>query len=126
MNKSRLQANVLGFATIGACVMLYRFPPERYRFYPQCPIFRWTHWRCPGCGATRAMAALLHGRVTEALHFNPLFVCVAPLLLGYFVLTYYRVMRNGRMAWPQIPAVLIQCLLALAAVFTLARNAYPL
>jgi hypothetical protein len=122
----RCTANVLASAMVGGCAVLYRFPPGRYSFYPRCPVFRWTHWRCPGCGATRALAALLHCRASEALHYNALFVCLAPLLLTYFGMAYYGVIRNGRLTWPQVSAVMIQCLLGLAAVFTLARNAYPL
>ncbi|MDQ2833704.1 MAG: DUF2752 domain-containing protein [Acidobacteriota bacterium] len=53
--------------------VLRRFPPERYGFYPQCPVYASLHVKCPGCGATRALAALLHGRVLEALHWNALF-----------------------------------------------------
>jgi hypothetical protein len=42
------------------------------------------------------------------------------------VVTYYGVMRHGRLSWPQISPVFIQWLLAIAALSTLARNAYPL
>jgi hypothetical protein len=126
MNTPRVRANLLASAIVAVGALLYRFPPERYSFYPRCPISRWTHWRCPGCGATRAIAALLHGRVAEALHDNPLFVILAPLLFAYFVVTYYGVMRNGRLIWPQVSPAMIRCLLVLATLFTLARNAYPL
>ncbi len=45
-----------------------------------CPIKAWTGISCPGCGMTRAWAALLHGDFYVALHFHPLFF-LAPLLL---------------------------------------------
>jgi hypothetical protein len=126
MRAPRLQASFLGFAITGVGALLYFFSPEQNSFYPRCPIFRWTHLRCPGCGATRALAALLHGRLNEALHFNALFVFLAPLVLGYFVVTYYRVMRNARWVWPQVSIPVLQCLLAVTAVFTVTRNAYSL
>ena len=122
----QVRANLIASAMILAGAVLYRFPPEGNTFYPECPIFRWTHWRCPGCGATRALAALLHGRVAEALRYNPLFAIVAPLLLAYFAMTSYGVLRHGRLRWPYIAPALLQCLLASAALFTLARNTYPL
>src|SRR4051794_23040982 len=50
--------------------------------------------------------------------------CPAPVRL--FVVTYYGVMRNGRLIWPQVSPAMIRCLLVLATLFTLARNAYPL
>jgi hypothetical protein len=56
-------ANLVAFAVAaGGCVVL-RFPPDSSGFYPRCPIFFWLHLDCPGCGGTRALAALLRGRL---------------------------------------------------------------
>ena len=59
-------------AGAAAALVLYRFPPERYAFYPTCPFHTLTGWDCPGCGSTRALAALLHGEPVRALSLNPL------------------------------------------------------
>lgn len=74
-------------AAAGAWV-LYTFPPAASRFYPRCVFRTLTGLLCPGCGATRAMHHLLHGRVEEAFRLNPmLFVmfavalCAVPSLL---------------------------------------------
>jgi hypothetical protein len=59
-------------AGIALVLLLHRFPPGHARFYPACPFHSMTGWNCPGCGSTRAFAALLHGDVIGALTFNPL------------------------------------------------------
>jgi hypothetical protein len=41
---------------------------------PGCSVRQLTGWYCPGCGGTRAAAALLAFDVAAALRFNPLFV----------------------------------------------------
>ncbi len=43
-----------------------------------CAFRRLTGIPCPGCGLTRAMAALARGELLLALHFHPF----APLILG--------------------------------------------
>lgn len=48
-----------------------------------CPIYRISGWKCAGCGAQRALHALLHGRVREAFEDNPLFVLALPVVLGW-------------------------------------------
>ncbi len=74
------------FAAGGALLLLH-FPPEQYSFYPQCPIHTYLHLQCPGCGATRALAALLHGRLTEAFHLNALLIAgVLPAAAVYAAL----------------------------------------
>jgi hypothetical protein len=35
---------------------------------------------CPGCGMTRAVSSIFHGRFIEAFHYNKLVVIVFPLL----------------------------------------------
>jgi len=104
--------------------MLYWFPPERYSFYPQCPVFRYLHVYCPGCGATRALAALVHGRIAEAVHYNALTVLLVPVLLGYLALAYWKARREEVFTWPRIPAAAVAGLLAMTAAFGVLRNLF--
>ncbi len=67
------------------CFLLLRFPPGEYSFYPPCPLYTWTGFLCPGCGGTRAIAALLHGHWAEAWHLNPLVVSAIPAGLAYAI-----------------------------------------
>ena len=81
---------------------------------------------CAGCGATRALYALLHGRVLEAMHDNALFVAALPLLL-YVIGTYAAAAWRAN-AWPKIAIdgpVLTQrgiFILVLMIGFMIARN----
>jgi hypothetical protein len=109
-------------ALVGA-VILYKFPPEQYDFYPQCPVFRYLHVYCPGCGATRALAALLHGRIAEALHYNALVVLLVPVLLAYFAVAYWEARGDEVFTWPRrVPAMALTALLVVSAAFGLLRN----
>jgi len=83
--------------------VLLRFPPEMYGFYPRCPFHEYLHLECPGCGGTRALAALLHGHLAEAVHWNALFVAVLPLLAGYGGWCCYRAWVAEEFAWPKPP-----------------------
>jgi len=107
---------------LAGAVVLYRFPPEQYDFYPQCPIFRYLHVYCPGCGATRALAALLHLRIAEALHYNALVVFFVPMLAAYFTVAYWRARRDDVFTWPRVPALGLTALLVLIAAFGVLRN----
>jgi hypothetical protein len=105
---------------VGLCAlsgMLYWFPPAQYPFYPSCPFFACTGLLCPGCGATRALAALLHGHLHEALQWNALFVLViVPLALVYSVAA----LRKGR--WVRMPLPAVYAFGAIAIAFGVERN----
>jgi hypothetical protein len=51
-----------------------------------------------GGGATRALYALLHGRMLDALHDNALFIATLPLIL--YALGTYTVTAWRANAWP--------------------------
>ena len=61
--------------------VVYTFPPATSRFYPRCGFHVLTGLDCPGCGSTRALHHLLHGRFEEALRFNALLYVIIALAI---------------------------------------------
>jgi hypothetical protein len=112
---------ILGVAGLGAGLMVFFFNPTTHAFYPACEFHRLTGLNCPGCGATRALYALLHGNLATALRDNALFVCAlaAAAARGVWLAAgKFRHRPVGEFfpmswAWP---------LLALALVFAVLRN----
>jgi hypothetical protein len=79
-----------------AAALLRRFPPWLYAMYPVCPFRMSTGWRCPGCGSTRALAAMLSGRFSDAVHYNALAVIVWPVLAALVLVELYSALRWNR------------------------------
>jgi hypothetical protein len=103
-------------------VVLLRFPPAQYNFYPQCPIHELTHLQCPGCGATRAVAALLRGHLAEAMRLNALVTLLLPFVAAWGIVCYRRVLQRKPIRWAQPPPAVLYAAFTLAAVFTVIRN----
>jgi len=120
--RRRWLANGLLVAGLALCGARLAWPPERYALYPACPVWTYLHIECPGCGATRALAALLRGHMGEAIRLNPLFVLLLPFGLGFALESYRRALRADAFRWPEIPAAALYGILAAACVFTAARN----
>lgn len=98
---TRAQIVLASCACAGATVFLYAVDPHRHAVYPECMLYKTTGIYCAGCGATRAIYALLHGRVLEALHDNALLVAALPLLL--YVVGSHLLAGWRANAWPEIP-----------------------
>lgn len=62
-------------------LILYRFEPSESSLFPPCMFHTLTGLHCPGCGSTRALHALIHGRVVAAVGYNPLMVLCLPWLI---------------------------------------------
>ena len=105
-----------------AAAVLLRFPPSHYSFYPQCPVYEYVHLQCPGCGVTRALAALLRGHLADAIHFNPLVTLLTPFAVAYGILCYHRFLQRKPFPRVDVPPAAIYGALTVAAVFAAIRN----
>ncbi|NYF91196.1 DUF2752 domain-containing protein [Tunturiibacter empetritectus] len=102
--------------------ILHRFPPAQNNFYPRCPIYEAFHLKCPGCGATRALAALLRGRFGEAMHLNALVTLLLPVAAAYGFYWYVRFVRRGVYRGLVVSQEAVYVALAAASIFTVLRN----
>ena len=118
----RWTANMVVLATATGGYVLHRFPPTTSSFYPRCPVFAWLHLYCPGCGGTRALAALLHGRLIEAMHWNAMVVLLLPFATFYFVASYWRAIRRADFQWPNVSSTSLALILVCLGIFTVLRN----
>lgn len=112
-------------ATVGVAVALiyYRFNPAEAGFFPVCFFRKITGLHCPGCGAQRALHALLHGRFREAFHNNALLLLAMPYLTLGFVLD----MRNFLRGHGTMPAAyrrweIIVVIFVVICLFWILRN----
>jgi hypothetical protein len=102
--------------------VLRRLPPAENSFYPRCPIYEAVHLQCPGCGATRALAALLQGRFGEAMHWNALVTLLLPVAAAYGFYWYLRFVRRGVYCGLAVPQEAVYVALVAASIFTVLRN----
>ena len=77
-------------AALAGLWFLYRFGNP----FP-CVFHKLTGLYCPGCGAGRALSALLHLHLVDAIDYNVFFVMALPLaayylLKKYIVLVFHR------------------------------------
>ncbi|MDO4315779.1 MAG: DUF2752 domain-containing protein [Oscillospiraceae bacterium] len=79
-----------------------------------CWFYRSWHVYCPGCGGTRAVTALAHGRLLEALYYHPAVPVTAVLAAVYLSSQTVRRLRGGRgwalrydVRWPRLLMALL-------------------
>lgn len=122
MISARAAANAVAASSIAVAALIYRFPPQEYEFYPRCPFYALTHLDCPGCGATRAVAALLHGHWAAALQYNAAVTMLLPVAVFLFARMYVTAMRENRVAWPTVPDWSWRAALATVLIFAVVRD----
>jgi hypothetical protein len=112
-------------ALVAAVAVIYyylRFDPARSLSF-RCPIKSLTGYDCPGCGAQRALHAVLNGDLHSAWSFNPFIFFAAPLAAVYIVVESYpeRFARLHRLLVR--PIVVVFVLVAIIA-WTILRNCF--
>ena len=69
-----------------------------------------------------ALAALLHGNISQALHANALTTLMLPFAGVYAATCYWRYLRHQPLRLPQLPAKTTYAGIAIALGFTILRN----
>lgn len=128
MGVSRPSAVLLGslvaVALLGVGALYFSYDPAEVGFFPRCPLFALTGYRCAGCGSQRAIHALLHLELTSAWQLNPLLVAALPYVaLGFLT----ERMSRHRIAWTRFRKTLygqqaIWVVLGVVIAFTVGRN----
>ena len=116
-----LGAFLLALLVLGGVTLVFFFDPALTPFYPQCAFHRLTGLNCPGCGATRALYALLHGRWRLAWQDNALFMLTLAALMARSV-WLGRQWARQRPVPSLIPTWSLIPWLVLALSFGVARN----
>ena len=52
---------------------------------PQCPFKQITGLSCPGCGIQRAIHALMHGEIKDAIHYNLFLLYSGPYAASFLL-----------------------------------------
>lgn len=111
---------VIAAITVGGATYWW-FDPSSTMLFPRCPVKSLTGWDCPGCGAQRCLHALLHGRWSDAWHYNPLLMVMIPVMAVMIV------SETFRDRWPRFNRVmtsrpLIVTLLIIFGAWMVIRN----
>ena len=119
---------VLGMFAPAGLALLYTYPPNEFGFYPGCYFHALTGLHCPGCGATRAAHALLHGDVPQAFAYNPLFLLALPLLVAVGSRFLVQLWTGRPSLDRRLPSWCIYSILVVILAFWVLRNidVYPL
>jgi len=108
---------IFGMAILGAGAFVFFFNPSTHGFYPVCLFHQLTGLNCPGCGATRALYALLHGNFLLALKDNALFIFTIAFLAARGAKHFLR-----KSAGQFISPKMLWAFLVVAGIFTVLRN----
>ena len=115
---------VNGFVGLIVLITFVAMVLQHFELVPSMPCWLHDlfHIYCIGCGGTRAMFALLQGKIVESLYYNPAVVLGFLLVLHYEIgvlITLFK--RNGRRYYCTnlVPIVLYVIIIV---VFSIVRN----
>ncbi len=88
-----------------------------------CPIYALTGFYCSGCGASRALRAILHLDFYQALRYNAVFTVLLPFLGVYFFAVAISLVRFDKdVVSCKIPKGVVWAAVAVAILYGVLRN----
>ena len=93
--KYRVLTGIILILVILTGIYLYaHFDPSSYAFFPKCPVYTLTGYKCPGCGSQRAFYNLFQGNFMTAFTYNPLMLVLVPYILFGIYIEYIASLSN--------------------------------
>jgi hypothetical protein len=118
-----LKWSIVLVALVAGVSLYYLLDPADYDFFPSCPFYTLTGYKCPGCGSQRAIHHLLNLDIPSAFRENALLVTALPYILGAFLFDYTKLGEK----YPRVKktlygltAIIIACVIAVG--FWIFRN----
>jgi Protein of unknown function (DUF2752) len=72
----------LGIIVVALFAVVYKtIDPAKFIYFPKCPFYELTGYKCPGCGSQRAIHHLLNAEFGQAFKENMLLVISIPYLI---------------------------------------------
>lgn len=90
--------------------------------YIPCPIRLITGYKCPGCGITHYVLAMIHGNLSEAYASNQLLFFLIPALLLYGGFKIRRYIKDGRTGFNIFESILLSLVFMITIAFGIYRN----
>lgn len=87
-----------------------------------CPFYTLTGLKCPGCGISHCLLALMRFDVETAFAENGLVVVLLPFAAAYGVYRAWRYIKKGKTDFAVWEAVVLSLVLIAAIVFGVLRN----
>lgn len=78
--------------------LFYYYHPDILHILPPDPFYSSTGYYCFGCGGTRAVNALLHGRILKSLHYHPFVLYAAVLYVLFMVSHTLNILTKGKVS----------------------------
>jgi len=77
--RRRVEGGLGAAAVVALAIAVRAVDPRIPGRWPTCPVNALTGLACPGCGSLRAVGALVHGQLLEAVGYNALLVLALPV-----------------------------------------------
>lgn len=109
----------MGIFALISNAIFYFMGVSPWNVLPPCVFYSTTGYYCFGCGGTRAVKALFHGKVLECAYYHPFVIYTTVLYMGYIVMGTLHLISKGKIkAMPLLPVygyigaalIILQCL----------------
>lgn len=67
-------------------------------FMPHCALHAMTGYYCPGCGGTRAVYALMHGKILRSIYYHPFVFYVAVVGIWFMISQTIERLTKGKVS----------------------------
>jgi len=112
-----LNVALASLAMVGLWVLAVA-DPATSPIFPPCMWREATGFLCPGCGAARAIHALMNGQIREALRYNPFAIAALPLGATHLLLRF----GAAEEVWTRLRPKYIHALATAVILFGVLRN----